>query len=99
MTEKDEKNEPQIAVTAEPVASAGGPQQAGPPIPPVTPDTTAASVMLHMICPIMRQAGDAPTARLSTRSLPENASGARYCRARGAWMAGAVILPGLLWIG
>ena len=34
MTEKDEKSEPQIAVTAEPVASAGGPQQAGPPIPP-----------------------------------------------------------------
>ena len=34
MTEKDEKNEPQIAVTAEPVASAGGPQQTGPPIPP-----------------------------------------------------------------
>jgi len=37
MTEKDEKNEknePQIAVTAEPVASAGAPQQGGPPIPP-----------------------------------------------------------------
>mmetsp|Transcript_12006 Transcript_12006/g.28330 ORF Transcript_12006/g.28330 Transcript_12006/m.28330 type:complete len:80 (-) Transcript_12006:1194-1433(-) len=34
MTEKDEKKEPQITVTAEPVASTGGPQQAGPPIPP-----------------------------------------------------------------
>ena len=35
MTEKDEKNEPQIAVTAEPVAAGGGGgKTGGPPIPP-----------------------------------------------------------------